>query len=313
MAASLRYLKNVGKSVLKTVPSVFLLIVLVWSFPIFITKLTHEEQLTVVFVAVVLAILTRIALTFQRSMKQYESMSFKSIGSPIGIAKRTGSSHLATLDDLHEQRRELIHQFHDEAFVEFILATSEPDWTAKKLTEHAIEKHPMWLKSTGLPSRIDVAHHEAGHALLAHLNGSTVLKVTVAVSGSTAGRCEYANDYYQHPSEEMVWAMLKTSLAGQAVDHARGIRDTGSTSDMQSCISHAYNLISIGKKPDGYEGELTTDALIGSAREITKEVVSEHMDTISELAELLIERTTLNGREVRLFFEARIQRKAIFS
>ena len=221
---------------------------------------------------------------------------------------RAGLAILTRFDDLREQRIHLVQRFNDETFAEYVLATSEPEWTTEQLMEHALEKHPLWRKSIEHPAKIDVAHHEAGHALVAYLNGSTVLKVTVRPSGNLVGHCEYANDSYPRPSEEVSWAMLQTSLAGQAVDHARGIRDSGSASDMQSCISHAYNLISIGEKPEGYEGDLTTDALISSARELTKETVNKHISTISEFAELLSERGTLNGREARLFFRSRLGR-----
>ncbi|MGP5264748.1 MULTISPECIES: hypothetical protein [Glutamicibacter] len=300
ISKSLSYLKNVGKSASKTIPSVFLLVVLLMFAPVFIYRLTHEEQLFTVFAVVGFAILGRIFLIFKRSMRGYEVREW----SP----NRAGLAILTRFDDLREQRIHLVQRFNDETFAEYVLATSEPEWTTEQLMEHALEKHPLWRKSIEHPAKIDVAHHEAGHALVAYLNGSTVLKVTVRPSGNLVGHCEYANDSYPRPSEEVSWAMLQTSLAGQAVDHARGIRDSGSASDMQSCISHAYNLISIGEKPEGYEGDLTTDALISSARELTKETVNKHISTISEFAELLSERGTLNGREARLFFRSRLGR-----
>ena len=62
ISKSLSYLKNVGKSASKTIPSVFLLVVLLMFAPVFIYRLTHEEQLFTVFAVVGFAILGRIFL-----------------------------------------------------------------------------------------------------------------------------------------------------------------------------------------------------------------------------------------------------------
>lgn len=303
-ADALRYLKDVGKSALKTTPQVFLLALLIWIAPDFITKLTHEQQLFSVVAIIVVALMAGIFQTFRQSMKLYSYSRVRSAS-----ARPSSSMGMATLiglDDLSEERTRLIHRFRDKDFAEYMLARSDPGWTTKQLMEHALESHPAWLKSNELPARIDVAHHEAGHALLAHLNELTVLRVTSRPKGFTAGRCEYYANPVTRPAKEVVWAKLKTALAGQAVDHARGIRDAGSASDMQSCFAHAYSLISIGEKPDGYEGDLTTDALIATAREIADAAVKQHMDTVSGLAEQIALRGALNGREVRLFLESRL-------
>lgn len=69
--------------------------------------------------------------------------------------------------------------------------------------------------------------------------------------------------------ETRLWASIQVTVAGTVLDHREDHRDEGSVSDVAAAEEHALHLISVGLRPPGYSGEMTTAALVERGGRVT--------------------------------------------
>ncbi|MGP4994617.1 hypothetical protein ACTXJE_11405 [Glutamicibacter ardleyensis] len=241
-------------------------------------------------------------------MRVHERAVLSSQNNSGTISLADGSAgYKVRLNETTTHRTALKKIYSDDTFIEFVLARSEDSWPVENLLSYAESLLPGWNTTNEQTASIeDIAHHESGHALVAYLSGMTVLDVTIKRKGLINGHCIHSRALNGKSYIDTQWDTLRISLAGNAVDHLRGIFDANSSADMHSAHASMLALISTGISPSGYHGALSFDSMLGCARQEVQELAEKHMAVISELAVALLECQSLNGRAVRGFFESKL-------
>lgn len=128
-----------------------------------------------------------------------------------------------------------------------------------------------------------VARHEAAHAVVATALGARVIDADVTRAAGWDGHCSYT-----FPAatalQDLAYARIAISLAGNVIDLATGRHDTGSLDDVRSAHEMAAAVISTGHRPAGYAGPLTTDGLLEGGRVRAAHLLAAHRSTVDDLA-----------------------------
>lgn len=134
------------------------------------------------------------------------------------------------------------------------------------------------------------ARHEAGHAVVVLATGGSIVEAEVREEvrngRSFGGRVEST-----WPLADLAvqrWADLQTALAGQVIDRVVGIRDGGSSADVRLTEEHAEYFVSAALRPPGYTGDMTTIAIVAAATVAVEQLLDEHADAVSRIAEALV-------------------------
>lgn len=212
--------------------------------------------------------------------------------------------HVATLAPAggasHPAFARLLTMYRDRDFVTWVLARVDPAATVDEAADYAAQWHPTWRQSIKVdegPTRR--ARHEAAHAIVAHELGCTVTDATIKQSGDFGGRANFILPVPFPPVQDGAWILITALLAGQSTDHAHGLHDGGSRGDIAQVIELAATIISTGRTPAGYDGPLTSDALILAARARADEILAARADELASLTAELVEHRTMAGAAIR--------------
>jgi len=179
----------------------------------------------------------------------------------------------------------------------------------------AIEKVMMGEKLDRLPSLEEkqrIAVHESGHALIGELKlPGSVASVNVASRSNALGyvRQTQENDMYLY-THEYLKARISIALAGiLSEEQVLGNRSTGGSSDFRHASDIAKQIIYSGMSElgivpvDDVPGERLYSAITGILKEIeadTRDILMKHKRTLKQVTELLLDKETISGDELRL-------------
>jgi cell division protease FtsH len=188
----------------------------------------------------------------------------------------------------------------------------------------------LWDRNFGLPSPITlgeldkerVAYHEAGHALIAALwpmTGWSCWGASILPRDGALGMVVTKPFADVHTAtEEDLSRRILLAVASRAVEElVLKIKMNGFSGDLQSATGVAVAMLStygMGDDLISYAalGQQTSNEVTGPAKmiikahlELAKELVSENMDVVEEIAQRLLEKRDLDGHEVRKIAEAK--------
>jgi len=88
-----------------------------------------------------------------------------------------------------------------------------------------------------------VAHHEAGHAYIAHLSGKKPAFVTIVSRGNFGGYMQHSADDKtpSYSKQDLIWR-IRTSLAGRAAEIVFYGEDAGTNTGVSSDLENATNI-----------------------------------------------------------------------
>lgn len=192
----------------------------------------------------------------------------------------------------------------DEAFIKVILGISKGD---KEVSDK--EKHL-------------VAIHEAGHAIAGRVSAPNreILQVSIVPRGTAGGYTLFADSEDSLPTTEDLKARLITSLGGRAAEeNVFNTISTGASSDLQNATKIAHSMIysyAMGTgvqmvRVYGHEdyNKKLEDKMYPDMEKLMKEAYEEALKImknkpllLSELAEMLIEKSTLDSSELEELF-----------
>ena len=179
-----------------------------------------------------------------------------------------------------------------------------------------------------------IAYHEAGHAtvswLLEHAN--PLLKVTIIPRGRSLGAAWYLPDERQITTVEQMMDEMAATLGGRASEELTFNKiSTGALSDLEKVTKQAYAMVayygmsdklanlsyydstgqseySFGKPYSEKTAEMMDEevkAIIEKAYIVAKQILTEHKDGLSQLAELLLEREVIFSEDLEHIFGKR--------
>lgn len=194
---------------------------------------------------------------------------------------------------------------------------------AKDKVTMGIERKSMVLSEE---ERITTAYHEAGHTLVAKLlpNADKVHKVTIIPRGRALGITQQLpeEDKYTYTKPYLLDKLCVLFGGRVAEEVALGTISTGAGNDIERATEIARKMVAewgmserIGpiavklKEQFGEPAELISEDMkrlidkeskrvAKDAYERTKELISENMDKLENLAKALLERETLTGEEI---------------
>jgi cell division protease FtsH len=172
-----------------------------------------------------------------------------------------------------------------------------------------------------------VAVHEGGHALVAFLTpGADPLeKVTIVPHGRALGVTQFTNDDRLNLPESYVRARLAVALGGRAAERVvLNEISSGAENDIEAATAYAHRMVEkwgmgeelgpVAVERDGYAAappgagsnspELATLAdrevrrILREADEQADQVLRRHQAQLARLADLLVERETIDRAEV---------------
>ena len=161
-----------------------------------------------------------------------------------------------------------------------------------------------------------IAHHEAGHAVLAKLSDVEVSKVTIIPSTSGAGGVNIIvpKKMGLHSIDEMR-ADVRISYAGRCAEYLLygdwNKTTTGASSDIESATSTIYQMISVYGMTDDFgmlnlnnlkiDNDKILDKAVALSNELKKEtleLLKEHKAMHQEIVDVLLEKETISGDEL---------------
>ena len=197
-----------------------------------------------------------------------------------------------------------------------ILAMREgSDKIASHHFQNAIEKVMMGEKLDRLPSKEEkhrIAVHESGHGLIGELRlPGSVASVNVASRSNALGyvRQTQENDMYLYTCDHLK-SKIAVALAGiLAEELVFNNRSTGGSSDFKHASDMAKQIIYSGMSELGIISaeDIPKDQLHSAItvilREVeneTRELLSKYKRSLNQVAELLLDKETISGDELRL-------------
>jgi len=183
---------------------------------------------------------------------------------------------------------------------------------------NAIEKVMMGEKLDRLPSTEEknrIAVHESGHAIIGELRlPGSVASVNVASRSNALGyvRQTQENDMYLYTCNH-IKSRIAVALAGIIAEELIfSNRSTGGTNDFKYASDMAKQIIYSGMSELGIISaeDLPKDQLHSSItmilREVendTRELLLKHMKELRQVTELLLDKETISGDELRIVME----------
>lgn len=148
-----------------------------------------------------------------------------------------------------------------------------------------------------------VAEHEAAHAVVGHVMGMEGIEAHMAPTDGLVASVQggYPN---RMPLQDSEWGALVCTVAGQVYDHAHGVRDSCSRSDMKFAVEHCLAIASIGLAPTGYAGPLAVDSLCAAARDAAARILQEHDGLVQSVAEALTAGGYFGPEQMRVLLTA---------
>ena len=176
-----------------------------------------------------------------------------------------------------------------------------------------------------------VAHHEAGHATVSRYlkHADRLLKVSIVPRGRSLGAAWYLPEEHNIYTESQFMDRLCTALGGRAAEElVFGEISSGALDDLEKVTKQAYTMVayygfdkelgnlsyydSTGEYSQSLQkpySEATAQlidqkvrALVQSAYERAKQVLTEHMDQMLELAKLLLEKEVVDRKDLDKIF-----------
>lgn len=185
---------------------------------------------------------------------------------------------------------------------------------------NAIEKVMMGEKLDRVPNAEEkrrIAIHESGHALIGELMfPNSVASVNVASRSNALGyvRQTQQDDIYLY-THEYLKSRISVSLAGVISEEIMlGSRSTGGSSDFKHASEMAKQIIYSGMSdlgiisPDDIPMDQAHNTISKILREIennTKKVLIENKSHLENMTEMLLDRETLSGDEIRLLIDCK--------
>ena len=179
-----------------------------------------------------------------------------------------------------------------------------------------------------------IAYHEAGHATVSWIleNANPLIKVTIIPRGKALGAAWYLPEERQITTREHLLDEMAATLGGRASEELTfGHLSTGALNDLERVTKQAYAMVayygmsdkvgtlsyydSTGQsdmaftKPYSEQTAQSIDnevkALIEQAYAMAKQVLTDHKEGMTELAELLLEREVVFTEDVERIFGKR--------
>lgn len=133
------------------------------------------------------------------------------------------------------------------------------------------------------------AHHEAAHAVAGWALGARITVLDIRCVGDRGGQCGFSLEE-QTDLTERSWVNLVICMAGNQADLSNGHHDTGAQSDLAQALVAAAGVISTGRSPRAHAGELTSDALLASARDLASSLLAQHRTLVERVTQELLDR-----------------------
>ncbi len=163
------------------------------------------------------------------------------------------------------------------------------------------------------PKRLrQTACHEAGHALICRLCGSTPSFLTIVSRGGYGGFMETAGegDHGTYTFDQLM-NRVRQCLAGRIAEiELYGRSDgmnTGASSDIQKAryfIRACLDDFAMGERLFAHWTATEAEELIRTQYERTRMTLHEHRDTLERLTDLLVEKKSLDQSQMEEFFSA---------
>jgi len=179
-----------------------------------------------------------------------------------------------------------------------------------------------------------IAYHEAGHATVSWLleHASPLVKVTIIPRGKALGAAWYLPEERSISTREHILDELAYALGGRAAEElVIGKISTGALSDLEKVTKQAYAMVayfgmsdkvgnisfydSTGQADYGFTkpySEKTAELIDHEAKKIVeesyqkaKEVISAHIDGLTQLAEQLLEKEVIFSEDLEHIFGKR--------
>lgn len=179
----------------------------------------------------------------------------------------------------------------------------------------AVEKVMMGEKLDRLPTKEEkyrIAVHESGHAIAGELKlPGSVASVNVASRSNALGyvRQTQEDDMYLY-TYDYLKSKITVALAGSAAEElVLNNRSTGGSSDFRHAADMAKQIVYSGMSELGIislediPGTELHKAITGILHQIegeTKDLLTQHISELKKVAELLMEKETISGDELRL-------------
>jgi len=189
-------------------------------------------------------------------------------------------------------------------------------------------------KIISMEEKKTIAYHEAGHATVSWLleYASPLLKVTIIPRGRALGAAWYLPEERQLTTREQILDEMAYALGGRAAEQlVFGKISTGALSDLEKITKQAYAMVSYfgmsekvgnisfydssGQSDFGFTkpySEKTAEVIDQEVKQIigesyirAQEVLKNHMDGLTELAELLLEKEVIFSEDLERIFGKR--------
>lgn len=211
------------------------------------------------------------------------------------MAARTGGMSPADLDMMHAQ---------------FVRALGDKEATVDEYM-NALDRFRFGEVNKMNPDHLrQTACHEAGHALVCKLCGTTPSFLTIVSRGNYGGFMESAGESTGTMTFNQMMDRVCRSLAGRVAEiEVYGV-DAGTNTGASSDLDHARRFIQLSLKDFAMGGKIflkdddyaESEKLAQEQYERTVEMIRNHRDILDKLTDLLTEKKCLDSTQLAKFF-----------
>ena len=173
--------------------------------------------------------------------------------------------------------------------------------------------------------KLMTAYHEAAHAIVSHVldGGRDVFKVTIMPRGGSLGSTHYIpEDDSTSVTYRQLFSAISSLLAGRKAEElVFGEKEvtTGASNDLYRASALARRMVAewgyspvLGQLSAQYQGQMAPVSgfiaqiidqevarILHEAGNVTKEILESNRDKMDEMAKLLVEKETIDAKDVK--------------
>lgn len=169
---------------------------------------------------------------------------------------------------------------------------------------------------TNIELKNQVAIHEAGHALVAHLLGEEVYQVSTLITSKSVGHTEILPNENTSITMQSYKNKICIKLAGRAAEILTNNVIEGSRDDLMNAKAIALHMITVegmGRTIVGIGSEIEVEEILQEQMQRAMKLIQQNQETHTRIVEQLVKHDSLTRKEYLIIIDGKKISRSLFS
>ena len=188
----------------------------------------------------------------------------------------------------------------NQEFISMALSALPPSVKGRELKSESDLLWELWQKRVyDIDRPQHRAEREAKKVVVAYYMGQTIISSTIARQDKPTVLLPSLNML----PEDNAWAQLVVDLVCVSTDNNRKIA-RGDALDVTPAVANAAALVTHGRTPTTYDGDLTIDSLLTTAGDASRAIIDRNLESVQAITKLILSQKVIGPHDVRRVIKA---------